>query len=181
MSNTSTNLNKKISQRLDELLEEGLNTGRSLFVDCLILNSRGQVFAQKRSSDRLKFPNCWDLPGGGIEKGESIQVAAQRELLEELNFELESIVTILDVFDFDLPKSMQKPGENYQFRVFQLLVKVIDYSKPILEVGKAVKYDWFDESNIETLMEGRSKEVADDRYLVDTVRKALDWNKKIKD
>ena len=47
---------------------------------CVIRNSRGEVLVVKES-DR----DNWDLPGGGMDHGESIKSVIARELAEEVN------------------------------------------------------------------------------------------------
>ena len=168
-----------INQKLSKILKESLATGRQIFVDCLILNQGGEVFAQKRSGDRKKFPNCWDLPGGGLESGENIWECVKRELLEELQFELVEIIDVIDVLDFELPVEMRSETENYHQRVIQIVVKVVDYSKPVLEQGKAVDYKWINAGNQEILLEGRSnRDEVSNRYTFDTVQKGLDYKSK---
>lgn len=48
------------------------------------LVSEGRVLLVHRSPSKRAFPNVWDLPGGGIEAGESELGALTRELHEEL-------------------------------------------------------------------------------------------------
>lgn len=46
----------------------------------VLLGGRGRVFA----GQRIDMPGCWQLPQGGIDKGESPRDAALRELEEEV-------------------------------------------------------------------------------------------------
>lgn len=60
------------------------------------LIDNGRVLLVHRHPSRLNFPDCWDLPGGHIERGESADDAVRRECLEELG------VTLQDVEQFPL-------------------------------------------------------------------------------
>ena len=160
-----------IQIKLANLLEESQKSGKELFVDCIIFNDKGQVFSQKRSIDRKKFPENWELIGGGVEEGESFEQTAKRELKEELNFELTEIVDCLGIFDYELPKEMRKEGEGFNHRIVNLIVKVKDYSNPILEIGKADKYKWIDESNIDIVSNNG------DSFIQNKILEALKLNK----
>jgi len=68
----------------------------------MLLNQRGRVFAGKR----LDTPDAWQMPQGGIDKGEAPEAAALRELFEETGIAPE-IVKILaitpDWIKYDFP------------------------------------------------------------------------------
>ena len=49
-----------------------------------ILRQDGQVLLGVRSASKANYPNCWDVFGGGVEPGESLEAALERELKEEL-------------------------------------------------------------------------------------------------
>jgi mutator protein MutT len=48
-----------------------------------------RVLLGHRDPSRAYYPDCWDVPGGHIEPGESEQDALQRELREELGINVD--------------------------------------------------------------------------------------------
>lgn len=57
---------------------------RSVIHIC-IFNSAGKLLIQQRQSNAHSFPNQWDVSvGGGVSSGETPQIAATREIGEEL-------------------------------------------------------------------------------------------------
>ncbi len=49
-----------------------------------LLRQQGRLLLGKRSAHRRAYPGVWDLPGGHVEAGETIEQALVRELREEL-------------------------------------------------------------------------------------------------
>lgn len=58
-----------------------------------------KVLIVKRSKDDDVFPNLWELPGGGVEFGESFESALIRETKEEVGLDVK-LVRVISVFDF---------------------------------------------------------------------------------
>lgn len=60
--------------------------------DCvvgLLLSNDGKILLGKKDpKDGGVFPDCWHLPGGGVEPGESQQEALRREIKEEVGIDI---------------------------------------------------------------------------------------------
>jgi 8-oxo-dGTP diphosphatase len=63
-----------------------------------LLIREGHILLGKRSSNRISFPNVWDLPGGRQEQGESLNQTLHRELQEELGI-VPTVTRYLDKLD----------------------------------------------------------------------------------
>ncbi len=70
-------------------------------VGILVLNKNNKVFVAKRIDNPKKY---WQMPQGGIDKGESYLDAAYRELKEETSIQSVSLIKeIEDYITYDLP------------------------------------------------------------------------------
>ena len=58
-------------------------------VSCWIMNSKGKILLQKRSSNKTRNPNKWSKTGGHVATGESVQNALLREIREELGVKID--------------------------------------------------------------------------------------------
>lgn len=77
----------KNKQKTGELLKRGdeMPKGRfALSVHIWIMNTKGEIYVQRRSKQRELYPNLWENPGGGAVIGEASEDAFKREFLEEL-------------------------------------------------------------------------------------------------
>lgn len=79
-------------------------SGRSVSV--VVEDPRGRVLLLLRGPTAPWMPNRWNLPGGGVESGESPREAARREVLEEAGLYAGALSTLtrvggLDVFYAD--------------------------------------------------------------------------------
>ncbi len=142
------------------------NENKQIIVDCLIVNEKGQILVQKRSANRRLFPNCWDLPGGHVDAGDTILGTINKEIKEETNLEVASVVELLAKIDWNF--------ENEDKVILQFLVKVGDLANLKLEEGKATEFRWVGvDDDLEFLKENKVGNTFEKFYIFDTVSKAL--------
>lgn len=71
---------------------------RQRIIVCPVIQNEGEFLLCKMASVRGVFPGQWALSGGGVEPGETIEVALRREIMEELGEEL--IITDITPWTF---------------------------------------------------------------------------------
>jgi 8-oxo-dGTP pyrophosphatase MutT (NUDIX family) len=87
--------------------------GLTVGVRGLVLDGEGRVFLVKHS-----YVAGWHLPGGGVEKGETLLAALARELREEGNIEL-SATPVLHAIYFNRRISSRDHVAVYMVRSFR--------------------------------------------------------------
>ena len=69
-------------------------------VICDNMKEKNQIFATARGYG--EFKGGWEFPGGKIEPGETPEQALKREIMEELNSEIE-VGELIDTIEYDYP------------------------------------------------------------------------------
>lgn len=73
-------------------------------VGIMLFNKRGEVFVGKRIDQTVEG---WQMPQGGIDKGETPQQAAMRELQEEVGTDKAEIIGEMEEWvTYDLPENL---------------------------------------------------------------------------
>ena len=73
-------------------------------VGVIVLNNENKVFVGKRKDNPV---DKWQMPQGGVEKGESYLSAMKRELYEETSIKSIDILREIDgFFEYELPKNL---------------------------------------------------------------------------
>lgn len=112
-------------------------------IKCLIRNENGEALVVKEAGR-----DWWDLPGGGMDHGESIKSAIAREMKEEVNLEGEFTYKILDI---DEPAYL-KVHDFWQMRlIFEIKPTVMEFS-PGIDADQVAFMNpgVFNDSDIET-------------------------------
>lgn len=76
-------------------------------VGVVVFNKEGKVLLCVRND---QVEDCWQFPQGGIEEGESIKVAAERELYEETGIKsVQLAAQMVDPLRYDFPIDFKLP------------------------------------------------------------------------
>jgi 8-oxo-dGTP pyrophosphatase MutT (NUDIX family) len=110
-------------------------------VGALIVDDDGRIFVQRRSPDRRLFPNSWDIVGGHVDTGESLDAALRREITEETGWALFQILGIVGEYAYTGDDGIARLETDFLVRVEG------DLSRPRLELGKHTDPRWLTEED----------------------------------
>jgi 8-oxo-dGTP diphosphatase len=105
-------------------------------VGAIIVNDAGQVFLARRGPLAKNERGLWEFPGGGVEFGEKLADALQREMREEYGIGI-VVGELLDVVDHILPEE----GQHWVSPTF--ICQIQSGSPVIQEPGKCSQIGWF--------------------------------------
>jgi 8-oxo-dGTP pyrophosphatase MutT (NUDIX family) len=126
----------------------------SLFI---LYTAMGKILLQHRSKDAPRLPNYWAFFGGGVEEGESPTRALEREVLEELSYQVQRPYFLMA----QTIRDEQDENTKYVF--------IEKYEDQPLQLGEGQAMGWF--SLDETL---GLKMIDHDRVVVEQIRDYLD-------
>lgn len=87
--------------------------------------------------DDIPYPNCWDIPGGHVEQGETPEECIAREMMEEIGV------------DIGLPQLFRRYGMNDRIEYTYWQHSTFALSEVRLNEGQALR--WFTENGIKAL------------------------------
>lgn len=101
-----------------------------------LINDDGKIFITQRGTKANNEKGKWEIPGGSVEFGETMEQALKREMKEEYDVEIE-IIELLGVFDHIIPE------DNQHWVSPSFICKIIKGTPSIQEPEKCAAIGWF--------------------------------------
>ena len=115
-----------------------------MVVHICIFNSKGEMLIQQRQPFKEGWPNMWDITvGGSAIKGDTSQMAAERELMEELGIKI-SLQNIRPHLTINF---------NNGFDDIYLIQKDIDIADLILQYEEVQRVKWASKEEIFSMID----------------------------
>lgn len=124
-------------------------------VSALVFSQDGKLLmGMKDPKDGGVYADCWHIPGGGVDEGETKQQALRRELLEEVGLDIAECKVVLadDQGSGETEKILKDTGEKVLCRM-QFNVYRVDVDKNAVDIAlkpsdDLVRLKWFERSNL---------------------------------
>lgn len=106
----------------------------------VVYNQLDEILICKMPPTRGVFPGQWGLPGGGLEAGETLEMALRRELREEIGIE---VTDIQAMFFTDGQYTKTFPGGDQQEMYMVFLVFTCRACSEIIKLNAEFeRYTW---------------------------------------
>jgi len=110
-------------------------------VHVLIFNDKGEIFLQQRSAKKDFCPGHWVTSAGGhVQKGETYEQAANRELKEELGVSIK------------LTKILETPYDHYRMRKFLEIFRGISEGPFKFNEAEVAGGRWFSVADVRDMV-----------------------------
>ncbi|GAA3349623.1 hypothetical protein GCM10020358_72410 [Amorphoplanes nipponensis] len=137
-----------------------------LVAGALVVDDDGRIFFQRRSPQRKLFPNSWDIVGGHLEPGETVDDALRREVLEETGWRVSAVLALVGDYAYTGDDGRDRHETDFLVRVDG------DLARPRLEEGKHTEFRWLGPDDLAVLDETRAvddgmiRRIAEDGFAV---------------
>jgi len=127
-------------------------------VSALIFSKDGKLFqGMKDSIKGGVYSDCWHIPGGGVDEGESMLQALTREVKEEIGIDISDnkIEFIDDIGRGESEKILKNTGERVickmKFNVYKIILDENSNDIKVTLDDDLVKYHWADLNNLKNI------------------------------
>lgn len=105
-------------------------------VGAAIFNREGKLFLTLRGKKAKNEQGKWEIPGGSVEFGETLEQAIKREIKEEHGIDIE-VIELLDVCSHIIP------DEHQHWVSPTYICKIVNGEPKIVEPEKCDAFGWF--------------------------------------
>jgi 8-oxo-dGTP diphosphatase len=118
-------------------------------VGALISDGYGRFFIQRRSPQRRLLPDTWDIVGGHVEPGETLDETLRREVYEETGWTVTQVLGTVAEYRWRGNDGLERLETDFYVAVAG------DLDRPRLEEGKHTEYRWLGPGDLDLLVENR--------------------------
>lgn len=118
----------------------------------VIISKDNRILMGRQDSKRKGvYPNCWHIPGGGVEDGETFVQAMQREVYEEVGIDVSKYKAVL-LDDTDSAKALKQFKDSdeivkVEMKFHDYKIVLHDHNSKDAEIklqDDLIKFKWFD-------------------------------------
>lgn len=99
------------------LRQKALEDGVTHFATGIAVFQNGKLLVVRRAAHDDFLAGEWELPGGGVDAGETIEEGAKRELKEETGLDADEVLGTFEGFDYTTPEKPKVRQINFKVSV----------------------------------------------------------------
>lgn len=125
-----------------------INDQARVCVAGLIRDNEDKVLLVKQAESRGAYPGQWALPGGGVDAGETIGQALQREMREEIGVFIEASIPF--IFQDDVVDKLKADGTTERVYMIYLIFDCETTGDVVLDEKELVEHAWTEKEDLQS-------------------------------